>query len=273
MVVLLLFGLITVGLWLSEGFDNKTYKHYLVFMEEAVSGLSEGSLVRYNGVKVGFVKSINLDKNPRLVRLLLEIEADTPITKGTVANLISQGITGTTYLGLSVMSNDLTLLEAKPGCAYPVIPYKPSLLFQVEGVITEFSKSMKAFMSKENAENFKNILDNMEQFSNLLAANNKAFQETLSQMPKLTTEMRDSIARFGDMSHDMAVAGRQLNSTMITGKDALDVIAQQAVPPTISLLHRLDVIAGNIEQLSAELRRNPSALIRGAAPLRKGPGE
>ena len=103
-VVLMLFGLISVALWLSEGFNRKTYHNYLVFMQEAVSGLSEGSLVKYNGVKVGLVKSIILDKNPRLVELILEIEEGTPITVDTVANLIAQGITGTTYLGLSVTS-------------------------------------------------------------------------------------------------------------------------------------------------------------------------
>lgn len=272
-VVALLVGLITAALWLSEGFNHKTYKNYLVFMQEAVSGLSEGSLVKYNGVKVGVVKSITLDKNPRLVQLLLEIEEGTPVTVDTVASLIAQGITGTTYLGLSVTSSDPTPLEAEPGCDYPVIPYRPSLLFQVETVITDLGKSMKSFMSKENAENFKNILDNFQQVSKLFAVNDRALQETLEQMPKLTNEMRASIARFGDMSHDMSIAGKQLNSAMITGKDTLDLISQQAVPPTVSLLHRLDVIAGNIEQLSAELRRNPAMLIRGAAPRKKGPGE
>ena len=272
-VVLMLFGLISVAFWLSEGFNRKTYHNYLVFMQEAVSGLSEGSLVKYNGVKVGLIKSIILDKNPRLVKLILEIEEGTPITVDTVANLIAQGITGTTYLGLSVTSANPTLLKAEPGCLYPVIPYRPSLLFQGETFIADFGKSMKSFMSKENAENFKNTLDNLQRVSKILAVNDNALQETLEQMPKLTTEMRASIARFGDMSQDMSVAGKQLNSAMITGKDTLDLISQQAVPPTVSLLHRLDVIAGNIEQLSAELRRNPAMLIRGAAPHKKGPGE
>lgn len=272
-VVLLLFGLLLTALWLSEGFDRKTYNKYVVYMQEPVSGLSEGSLVKYNGVKVGVVKIITLDANPRVVQLILEIEAGTPITISTVATLIAQGITGTTYLGLSVLSSDTTPLRAKSGELYPVIPYKPSLLFNLEKVLTDFSKTVKSFMSKENADNFKNILDNLQHISKLLAMNDQALQNTLEQMPKLTGEMRVSIARFGDMSHDMAVAGKQLNKTMVTGKDALDLIAQQAVPPTISLLHRLDVIAGNLEQLSSELRRNPSMLIRGASPHKKGPGE
>lgn len=272
-VVALLFGLIATALWLSQGFDHKTYRNYLVYMREAVSGLSEGSLVKYNGVKVGTVSSISLDKDPSVVRLVLQIEEGTPITVATEAYLIPQGITGNTYLGLAVTSSDRTPLTTRPGCLYPIIPYRPSLLFQVESAITDFSKKMKEFMSTENAENFKKILDNFQRVSGVLAVNDQALQQTIEKMPKLLDEMRTSIDRFSVMSEDMSSAGKQLNATMITGKDTLDIISQQTMPPTISLVHRLDVIAGNIERLSADLRRNPAMLIRGATPPRKGPGE
>lgn len=272
-VVALLFGLIIAALWLSEGFDHKSYSNYLVYMREAVTGLSEGSLVKYNGVKVGTVGSISLDKDPSIVQLVLKIEEGTPITVATEAFLIPQGITGTTYLGLSAVSADPTLLKAKPGCLYPVITYRPSLLYQIETAITDFSKNMKGFLSPQNSENFKKILDNFQRVSGILAVNDQALQQTIEKMPKLLDEMRESVDRFSTMSQDMSSAGRQLNATMITGKDTLDIISQQTMPPTISLVHRLDIIAGNIERLSADLRRNPAMLIRGAAPPRKGPGE
>ena len=272
-VVILLFGLITVGLWLSEGFNRKTYHNYLVYMQEAVSGLSEGSLVKYNGVKVGVISSISLDKNPSLVQLVLQIEEGTPITVDTSASLVAQGITGTTFLGLSVSSNNRTLLTAKPGCLFPVIPYHPSMLLQLETVIQDIGKSIKSLMSKENSDNFKKILDNFQKVSKLFATNDEALQKTLEQMPKLTAELRASIGRFGEMSHDLSVAGKQLNATMVTGKDTLELLSQQAVPPAVSMLHRLDAVAANMEALSAELRRNPSILIRGATPPKKGPGE
>lgn len=272
-VVVLLFGLIAAGLWLSEGFDHKTYHKYIVYMREAVTGLSEGSLVKYNGVKVGKVDSISLDKDPSVVQVVLDIADGTPITIATEAHLIPQGITGTTYLGLSVTSSDRTPLKIRPGCPYPVIPYRPSLLFQVETAIEQFSKSMKTFMSKENSDNFKKILVNVNRVSEVFASNDQSLRETLEKMPKLLDEMRASIGQFSTMSKDMSTAGKQLNATMVTGKDTLDIISQQTMPPAISLIHRLDIIAGNIEHLSAELQRNPAMLIRGAAPRKKGPGE
>lgn len=273
-VVMMLFGLLTAALWLSEGFNRKSYKYYTVNMQEAVSGLSEGALVKYNGVKVGFVSEIALDKiNPQLVQLVLKIEEGTPITVCTVATLIAQGITGTTYLGLSVTSSNPTPLRAKPGERYPVILYQASFLNQMEKTLTDLSQSMRRFMSKENAQNFKSILQNLEGVSKIFATNDKALSDTLKQMPKVTADLSESIARFTEMSHDVSIAGKQMNTTMQSGKDAIDQISQQALPPAVSLLHRLDAIAANIEQLSAELRRNPAVLVRSSLPPKKGPGE
>lgn len=265
-VVLLLFGLIITGLWLSEGFDRKSYRYYTVYMEEAVSGLGDDALVKYNGVKVGEVSDITLDKNPQLVKLILKIEEDTPITASTVAYLIPQGITGTTYLGLTVTSDDLTPLIPTPGEPYPVIPYRPSLLSQVEKAVTDFSKTMNNFLSKENADNFNRILFNFQQISKVIAVNDQALQETLQQMPKLTEDLRKSMVLFGE-------ASKQLSTTMTSGEYVFNYISQQTIPPVSSMLRRMDVIAGNFEHISADLRRNPSSLIRRLPPPKKGPGE
>jgi len=258
-VVLLLFGLITAALWLSEGFDRKTYHDYLVYMEEPVTGLSEGSLIKYNGVKVGLVSSIMLDTNPQWVKLRLQIEDGTPITVSTVANLIPQGITGTTVLGLSVTSSDLTPLKALPGQPYPIIPYHPSIFNKLETAVNELTDDLKMFMTKENADNFKNTLNNLQQFTKMVAVNDKAMNDTLKLMPKLTAELRTSVNRFSD--------------TMATGENVLNGVLQLMLPSTVSLLHQWNGVTENVTQLSDELKRNPSILIWGGSPPRKGPGE
>lgn len=258
-VVLLLFSFIATALWLSEGFNHKTYHDYVVYMEEPVSGLSEGSLVKYNGVKVGVVDSISLSENPQWVKLLLKIEDDVPVTVSTVANLIPQGITGVTILGLSVTSSDLTPLKAKPGEPYPVIPYRPSLFNQIETTINELNKNLKEFISPENSENFKLILDNFQQVSKIMAINDKALNKTLQELPKLTTELRTASKQFGD--------------TMTIGEDVLNNVLQSTLPSIVTLLHQLQDMTSNMTQLSDDLKRHPSMLIWGKPPIKKGPGE
>lgn len=273
-VLLLIAGLLTAGLWLSIGFDQKEYKTYAVYMEEAVSGLSEDSLVKFNGVKVGMISDIELNKaDPQQVRILVKIQEDTPITVSTQATLIAQGITGTTYLGLTATSSTTIPLEAKPGEQYPVIPYKSSFLNQLETTIDEISINMKRILSKENAEHLAQSLRNLDTVTSIFAKNSSALDRALHEFPGLIADIKSGVDHFSDMSHDVAVAGRQLNVTMKAGRNAIDKISQQAIPPAVILLRRLDLIAANLEQVSAELRQNPSIIIRGTAPLKPGPGE
>lgn len=273
-VLILLAGLITAGLWLSVGFDQSKYNTYVVYMEEAVSGLSEDSLVKFNGVKVGSISEIELNKaDPQQVKILLKIQEGTPISISTQATLIAQGITGTTYLGLTATSSTTVPLEIKPGEQYPVIPYKSSFLNQLEKTIEDLSVSMKRILNKENTKNLSKALANLQTITNVFAKNSKAINQSLHDFPELITEIRNSVGRFSDMSHDVASAGKQLNVTMKAGRNAIDKISQQAIPPAVVLLRRLDLIAANLEQVSVELRANPSVIIRGSAPPKPGPGE
>ena len=55
------------------GYSTKHYRMYAVYINESVSGLSVDAAVKYNGVDVGTVKSIQIDaENPQLVFILLK---------------------------------------------------------------------------------------------------------------------------------------------------------------------------------------------------------
>ena len=75
------------------------------------------------------------------------------------------------------------------------------------------------------------------------------------------------------MSHDISAAGFQLADTMRAGRNSIDKISQQAIPPAVVLLHRLNLIAANLEKVSEEMRQNPAVILRGSAPPKPGPGE
>ena len=102
-VVVIIFTVLffTFTIWLSVGLEDIHYDKYAVYMNESVAGLAEKSSVKYNGVDVGFVASIELQqKDPSQVFLLLKVRQGTPITVETHAQLRSQGLTGIDYLEL-----------------------------------------------------------------------------------------------------------------------------------------------------------------------------
>lgn len=272
--IILLAGLLTASLWLSFGFDKKRYKTYVVYMAEAVSGLTEESQVKFNGVKVGYINSIEISKlDPQQVKLYLKIQDGTPVTVSTKASLVSQGITGNNFLGLSAETPTTVRLKASPGEKYPVIAYKSSFFKQLENTVAEVSEGMKQLISEKNTKNLSIAIENLTKVSNTFANNSKDIEDTLKEFPLLMKEIRDSVTKFADMSEDVSNASDSFSSAMLAGRVTIDKINNQAIPPAVVLLRRLDTIAANLEQMSVELRNNPSVLVRGSAPRKPGPGE
>ena len=269
-VLILSAALLASMLWLSVGFDKKKYNIYAVYIREAVSGLSLDSPVKYNGVQVGAVYKISLSRvDPQQVVILLNIEEGTPITTSTRATLISQGITGVTYIGLSADSPDLTPLTKLPEEPYPIIPSKPSLLNQIDKTIKEVSENVNSLGHKiqtvfdeENSENLKKSLINLQKFTQVVAEHNKNIGQTLRNSDELSHNLaeasRDLKVNIDKLTQEVTFASQSVSLTMQAGR---------------TVLQKINNIAANLEQVSSQMRPNPSVIIRGPVPHAPGPGE
>lgn len=280
-VLFLIAGLLSTILWLSVGFNQKLYSTYIVYFHESAAGLTNDSPVKFNGVQVGYVKDIKLNKNdPRQVEVWLAIQEGTPITTSTIATLISQGITGVTYMGLSAGSSDLTPLKQMPGEPYPVIPSQPSLFNQLDKVIRDASENLnkvsrqaEMVFSEKNTENFSKSLTNLERVSNVFAQNSKNIDKFIVNTTKVSNDFPKIIKELERGVDQLSSAGKDVSITMNAGKSAIDKLAQQMLPSATLLLHRLNAIAANLEDVSNQMRVNPSVVIRGSKPPKPGPGE
>lgn len=173
-----LIGLFTIAgflsalgfvLWIAKFQLDRTYAQYdIVF--DTVAGLGQASAVRYNGVDVGKVLTIALDRtDPSLVRVRIEIIASTPVRADTVATLASQGLTGVSFIALAGGSATAPPLLPLPGADLPVILSEksvvqdlmisgPDLLAQATALISE----IRTFSSAENRAAVAAILVNAE---------------------------------------------------------------------------------------------------------------
>ena len=178
-VLILGAALIAGVLWLASGGAFQTrYDPYLAIMDESVSGLNLNAPVKYNGVEVGKVRTIQLDTaNPERVLLVFAIARGTPIKEDTVAVLKTQGLTGIAYVELSGGKPDSPPLLAKTGEQYPLIRTKPSLSARLENVLTSVlakldrtSSNIDAILSDENRIAFKNALADIAVLTRTFAA-------------------------------------------------------------------------------------------------------
>jgi ABC-type transporter Mla subunit MlaD len=97
-------------IWLTGWFKHQETWTYVCYFTESVQGLEGGSSVRYNGVPVGKVKTIDvvtvMMENPRdtlsLVEVVLEIRRGFNVRPNMVARLDMVGITGIKVINISV---------------------------------------------------------------------------------------------------------------------------------------------------------------------------
>jgi ABC-type transporter Mla subunit MlaD len=91
--------------WYSGASDRRSYERYEIHFSGTVSGLSQGSPVRYLGVDVGRVRSLSVDsRKPGQVTVVAEIDSSAPISGATRAKLGLLGLTGLLYIDLQLDS-------------------------------------------------------------------------------------------------------------------------------------------------------------------------
>lgn len=259
-VISLIAAIVMSVIWLSSGFKYESYTDYLLFMQESVSGLTQDSPVEYNGVAVGQVKGIKLDsKNPKLVKVLIEINSTTPITQGTIATLNTRGITGITFIALKDAGTNNTLLTPAPGRKYAVIKTGPSFFVRFDTALKEFSenfrkvsKSLQALLDKDNQRSIKQVLANLDKLTGTLANNSDQLNAILVNTSK---------------------ASLQLAPLIQSSSSTLRILEYQTLPATYRVLTNLDNTTRTLAEFSMELKQNPSMLIRGVARPTLGPGE
>src|ERR1700739_4350159 len=172
-VIVLLFGLVITLLWLGGSQYTEEYAYYRTYFSVSVTGLGDGTLVRYNGIQVGRVSKVDFDPNdPKRVIVTLEINPDLPIHSDSVATIASEGLTGGTYVEIDGGLQGSPVLPHGLFGGYPAIKSKPSTLQELE-------QSAPQLLAKSNG-----IADRLNDV--LSTGNRQAFAQTLTNLRDVT---------------------------------------------------------------------------------------
>ena len=166
-VLALMAGIFAAGIWFARANLGEERTYYYTYFKGSVTGLSEGSVVRYRGVPVGTVSNIALDAgNVELVEVTLALRPGTPIKTDTVAGLQPQGITGLAFVQLSGGTQGAPPLLPGEGKRRAVIASRPSALEQIMSDaplavarIAELAERVAAVLDDENVKNFDRLID------------------------------------------------------------------------------------------------------------------
>lgn len=181
-------------IWLAKLQFSQENSLYDIVFQGPVRGLNQGGEVHFNGIKVGEVRTIALDRtNPSRVIARVRVSADVPIRVDSYATLEPQGITGVNYIQITsgTASRPLLREEWEKRCersrlreCIPVLRSQRSALSDLlEGGGTVLTRTIEA----------------LDRVNRVLSEQNiNAFTAVLSDTQAVTAELRERKALIAD---------------------------------------------------------------------------
>ena len=293
-------GVIAAALWFSgETADSSSY---LLVSRHGVAGLNSQAPVRYRGVVVGKVVDIEFDPlEPRAILVEITVKTGTPLTRGTYAQLGSQGVTGLSYVILDDDGSKPEPLAAPEDGRLARIEMRPSFIDDVtasgQRMIDTFSETARratALMSAENQQQLVATLRNIDQatgkFVALAAAlepaakslepSVKAFEPAAAALPALVGDARAALGRADafltrlnervDTFERAAQGAARLGDR---GAEVAESALIESLPRFNMLLDDLQRSARGLERLLQEINEQPQSIVFGRSAAPPGPGE
>jgi phospholipid/cholesterol/gamma-HCH transport system substrate-binding protein len=307
---IVLFGLaLMLGFtyWLLKPSDASETKKYLIHFNESILGLNIDAPVKYRGITVGKVTNMQINpKNTEQVEVLITILKTTPIRTTTRARLTAQGITGLSYINLSMGERDSGFLEAKEGEEYPIIQTEPSFFDNIErsldNVSDQFSRTLRQterLLSDKNQEDLSLLLQST---ASLMQKIDRTLDEqTITNLQKTIQNLERASAKFDAMlpkveafvdkssawedkisfSFDTIMQSYlgirssmdEIKRAVSSGEFNVKAISQEVIPTLNDTLSEMQKLMLNMDALMLQYQRSPSDVLYKSQEVQKGPGE
>jgi len=302
------FAIIAVAYLMLRPTDELEMKKYVIYFNESVLGLNLNSPVKYRGIDVGKVVELGINpKNTEQVRVVISVDKKTPIKETTVAKLTSQGITGLSYINLSLGDKSSPLLTKPPkGEKYPVIKTVPSFFesFQTSfgNLYNKVSKSLDNVDRLLNPQNQKELSALLQESRTFVAQLNKTLDDTTTKhlqhiikevdqltvalnqaTPKLNQLVEHSIGWENNISaslESIAVSYLSIQKSMddigsafARGDFDIKGISSEFMPTLNATLDSLNSALVEFQQSIETYKNSPRDLLFKERQIQKAPGE
>ena len=235
--------------WLSNAQFDQKFDEYEVSFSGPVRGLSQGSEVRFNGLKVGEVLGLRLDpKDTNIVLAEIQVIADTPVDTKSYARLEPLGLTGLSYIQIFSGGEEFPLLKDLPGKGPKRIEGQMSQLdtFLDGGgsVIESAGRALNAVnvvLSEDAVEDFHQILENIQEITAGLETS-ELDMEQINGMFASITNAADRIAIAAD-----GVTETSASINGVVGEDIKQLIARAEIS-----FDNLDTALASYDTLAVE---------------------
>lgn len=175
--------------WFSGGESGQRRQPVRVVFSGSVSGLSKGSVVLFNGLRVGEVSEVSLvADDPRRVISRIEVDRTTPIRTDTRARLEIALLSGVSQIALIGGEPDAPVLVPGPGQPLPTIFADRSDFQDLMEMGRNIARRADDVLERvqrlvaDNEPSVARTLQNVETFSQALASNAPGLDKFLAQV-------------------------------------------------------------------------------------------
>ncbi len=260
-----ILGLVIVLLWLAGAQYREEFAYYRTFFSGAVTGLGDGTIVRYNGINVGHVSKLTFDPdNPKRVIVDLQVDPTLKIHSDSIASIASEGFTGGSYVEIDGGSKNAPVLERRMFGDYPIIPSKESTLQALEqsapkivAKIDEIANRLNRVLSDDNIKAFSGILSNIKTTTDVLKARSPDIDKTIHNLATGTDALNIDLA---DLHGTLGTANGSLKKIDRLADDADAAVNSADIGQMSAQVREL---ANSLSRLANGLQREPTKLIFG----------
>jgi phospholipid/cholesterol/gamma-HCH transport system substrate-binding protein len=282
--------LLLFGLWAAKYSSDRDWSYYDVVFDEAVTGLTEGGSVQYNGISVGSVEDLSLDpKDPRRVVARVKLRVETPVKTDTRAKLSFTGLTGTAFIQLTGGTPEAPALAGGNGDGngdrVPVIQTEASALQNIAETANRLVARLDRVLSDENIGNINRTLDNIEHATGAIAAQREdlgaLIRNARVSSEKLATTLDTTNAAIADIDRELVdklpaliakldstlarldTAAGSANAMLDENRGAVRNFTQDGLGQLGPTLEELRALVRDLRKISARLDDNPAGYVLG----------
>jgi phospholipid/cholesterol/gamma-HCH transport system substrate-binding protein len=275
-------------LWYTNTHERREYQRYEVYFSGSVSGLNEGSTVRYLGVNVGKVARIRLD--PRAadrVLALIDVEKATPVGPDTLARLSMQGVTGLLFIDLSQAPHATAAAAPEvPSQGQPVIRSVPSDfdlfvsgLPELVADATRVTRRLNALLGDDNLAAVRATVTNLKTATEPLPAATRDAARLVAELRAAVAEAHavaegahrlvngaepevgTALKHLKDASDSLAAISGRLDALLARHEADLDRFAGRGLDDIGQLVREGRDAAAEVRELARTLHQQPSRLL------------
>ena len=286
--LILFIGLVIFVVWLARISFSQEYDLYDIVFDGPVRGLNQGGEVHFNGIKVGEVTKIALDRtNPSRVIARARVTSDVPIRVDSYATLEPQGITGVNYVQITAGAPSKPLLKTtvKSG-EVPVIRSQRSALSDLlEGGGTVLTRTIEALdrinrvLSDDNVKTFSASLSDVQAVTAelrerkaIIADAQKALQSidaTATRIGELSDsskglvdgDAKRTLKNLGDAADELKATAKEVRGMVGKLEGPTTDFATTGLPQLSAAVVTLQSAAESLDRLVGEVEQNPRALV------------